>query len=379
MLSKTKIFVILNFLPSWMASLLMWGDDRTSSGFELAPYWFYRAQLAIQFVAILILFIPLKIRYRPSLFMLFLSLLVMAALYFSHPVIEAEFVLISGSILISIMAIFLSFAQPNATFETSDIKLLFYLFAGGFLLQIVLFLWFDHMPSHSSTGVFIRFNGITNDSLSSGFIISLFIPWAVSTRFPLLKVMVIVAEAFASGSMFAVVFVPLMIFGLLLYRKLYHLAMTVLGCTMAGVAYFYDIISSILELKIESILIHLRFFLNLSGLNYLQSKSSCSEEFCESLVESGLHLSPVYVIAFYALMLCFVLPLFRSDRLKGSSPLIRDTLRIYGAALIVGSFVHPVPLIPFAVPLFLILASLYEGEMPRSTRLAPHQTRFLAS
>jgi hypothetical protein len=340
----------------------MWGDDRTSSNFEAPPPWFYYFKFAIQISSILLLFFPFRLRRSPSLLGGFLAIMVIAALHFVRPILEAEQVLINSSIQVSVLAIFLAFAQPNAALRDSDIKLLFYLFLFGFILQIGLFLGFDRMPAHSITDIFVRFNGITNDSLAAGLIIPLLIPWAASGRYPELKILAVMAESIASGSLFSVIFVPLAIVGYLIYQKMYRpVAAALLSLVIAGY-YFYGLVEDIIEIKLTSILIHLRFFLNLSGAQYAQSTASCSEEFCESFIESGLNLSPTYMMLFYALLITFILRLWGRSRLVANSTVVYDSLRISGAALIVGSFVHPVPLIPFAVPLFLILSSLYLGE-----------------
>ena len=361
MFSKTKIFLFIYFLPPWFASLLRWGDDRTSTNFEAAPHWFYVAQWIILAALICFLFAPFSIRKRPSILAVFLSVVVVITLYFSKPIMGGEFLLISGSNLIAIIAVFLAVFEPNTRIKSSDIAFLFYLLTAGFIFQVFLYFSYDIIPSHSNEDVFVRFNGITNDSLSSSFIMPLFIPWAVRTRYSIAKTSLVIVEGFLMGSMFAVVFVPIMMFGYLIYRRLYRLAATMLLITLFGVAYFYDTLSRVLELKIASVLIHMRFFLNILGVDYLQTKSKCSEEFCESFLESGLNLSWAYVAAFYGIMLCFLVPAFMLRKANDGSDLIGESIVIFGAGLIVGSFVHPVPLIPYALPLFLITASVYVG------------------
>lgn len=363
MLSRTKLFLIGYFMPSWVASLMMWGDDRTSSSFAAAPPWFYYAKFVIQVLAILLLFLPLRLRHRPSLVGFAVAIGVVISAFFAKPLLEAEYILLNSSLQIAGIAVFLCFAQPSARLEASDLRMLFFLFLGGFLFQIVLFVGFGRMPSHSITDVFVRFNGITNDSLSAGLILPIFIPWVVRTRFSLAKTGAILTGSILTGSLYGALIVPVVTMGYALYCRLYRYAVILVVGLMAGIIYFYTLFASIIDLKFVSILTHLRFFLNLSGVQIQQPATSCAEEFCESFVESGLNLSPAYMLMVYALLLCFLVPTLRSAR--GVAPmgiLMRDTLRIYGATLIVASLVHPVPLIPFAIPLFLILTSLHLGD-----------------
>jgi hypothetical protein len=339
----------------------MWGDDRTSTGFEVAPTWFRYVKFFIQIMAILTLFFPLRLRRRPFLLSAFFAMAVGISLYFTKPLLEAEFILVNSSLQLSVLAFFLAFARPNATFEESDISMLFYLFLGGLTLQVIMFLGFGRLPSHSIESLFIRFNGITNDSLSAGFLLAIFIAWAVNSSFRRLKLLAVIGECFATGSLFSAIFVPVGVFFYLIYKKLYKLVFFVSVCLIAFGATFYAVFDEIIELKLVSILTHLRFFLNLSNTYVDQTMTSCSEEFCESFIESGLNLNPTYLVLFYGLMISFIFKIFRSPKPSGSST-VYDTLRIYGVALLVGSAVHPVPLIPFAIPLFLILTSLYLGE-----------------
>lgn len=358
MISKTKLFLIGYFLPSWIASLMMWGDDRTSADFAAAPPWFYYVKFLFQIGAILLLFIPLRLRQRPALLTIALAIGIIAALSLAKPLLEAEYLLINSSIQIAVLAIFLSFAEPKATIERSDIGMFYGLLLGGFALQITLFLGFGRLPSHSISDLIVRFNGITNDSLAAGMLLPLFIPWAAAGRYRIAKTVAVMAAAVSTGSLFSAVFVPVATVIYLLYRRLYRFAAIIIAIMAAGGVYFYSLFSAIIEIKFLSILTHLRFFLNLGGVQYEQPQTTCAEEFCESFIESGIYLSPVYLVLFYLFMFSFMFAILRSSR-QARSPLLFDTLLIHGAALIVGCFVHPVPIIPFAVPMFMIMTSLY--------------------
>ncbi len=373
--SRTKIFLFAYFFPAWLSALLMWGDDRTSSNFEPSPPWFYYVKYIIQIGAILFLFFPFKPRSRPLLIGAFIASSMLITLRIVEPILEAEFILVSSSIQICIIAIFLCFSSPNSKIEDTDFQFLFFMFLIGFTIQVSLYIGFGRVPAHSITNVFIRFNGITNDSLAAGLILPALIPWAVKSKYSELKVLIIMVEALASGSLFAVVFIPLTIIGYLAYNRLYRFAaIIVVSIGVVGIT-FYDFFFSIVEIKFASILSHLRFFLNLSGAQYDQSAKSCAEEFCESFIESGMYLSPIYLVLFYALLLSFLFQFVWRNRPTASSSVVQDTLNVFGASLFVASLVHPVPLIPFAVPLFLIFASLYKNEAPVSRMFAVRPER----
>tara|TARA_R110000787_G_scaffold72117_8_gene160675 strand:+ start:6002 stop:7216 length:1215 start_codon:yes stop_codon:yes gene_type:complete len=375
MLSKTKLFLVGYFLPAWISALMMWGDDRTSSSFSAAPYWFVYFKYSIQILAILLLFLPIKVRSRPSLLGAFLAIATALSLKFFEPILEAEFIIVNSSIQICVIALFLCFAQPSARLEKSDVGFLFSMFLVGFILQIALFLGFGREPSHTLTDVFVRFNGITNDSLATGLIIGALAPWAVKSRYAELKVMAIVGMAILSGSLFAVVFVPAAIIGYLIYNRLYRFAAFILAGIAAIVITFYDLFIEIAQIKVQSIIVHLRYFLNLGGLDYKQSTKGCSEEFCESFVELGLHLSPVYLLLFYGLLLYFLIQFVMRFRPTAGQQVPYDTLRVFGAAILVASLVHPVPLIPFAIPIFFVFSSLYRAGAAGSARVGPGRAR----
>lgn len=368
-MSKTKLFLVGYFLPAWISALMMWGDDRTSPSFVAAPSWFVYFKLGLQILSILVLFYPFRLRARPAFPGFFLAVATLAALAFVKPVLEADFIIVSSSIEICVLAIFLCFAQPAAKLEKSDISFLFYMFVIGFALQIGLFFGFGREPSHTLTDVFVRFNGITNDSLATGAIIGAFVPWAIKSRYAELKVMAIVGMAISSGSLFSAIIVPISLVAYLFYIGLYRFASVIVaGITVVGIV-FYDEFSRIVDIKTTSILTHLRFFLDLGGLELQQTTKNCSEEFCESFVELGLHLNPMYLLLFYGLIVAFLIQFVLQTRRSIGNYVMYDTLRVYGAVLLVASLVHPIPLIPFAIPLFFIFAALYRSEAARAVSL----------
>lgn len=364
-MSKTKLFMFGYFLPSWVSALMMWGDDRTSALFSPAPTWFSYFKFAIQIVSIIVLFVPFKQRARPLSSGVLLAVALMVSLVFARPTLEAESILISSSAQIAILAIFLCFAQPSATLKDSDLAFLFNLFLFGFALQFALYFGFNRLPSHSIEGVFVRFNGITNDSLSVGLLIPALLPWAIRGKMGELKLMILLIEAAASGSLFAMLFTALTSFGYLLYLKRYRFVVVIFLTMTAVVIYYFDLVTILLGIKLLSILTHLRFFLDLGGIQLDQPSASCAEEFCESFIEAAGQLNPLYLLLFFGLLLYFIVPLFGSKRRTLEPSTVLDSLRIFGVTLIAASFVHPIPLIPFAIPMFLIFTSLYTGKRMR--------------
>lgn len=242
-LSRTTLFLFGYFLPSWLSALLMWGDDRTSALFAPAPGWFVYVRLAIQISAILVLFMPLRMRPRPLAGGALLAATLILSLAFLHPSLEAEFILVSSSAQVGMLAIFLCLAQPAARLESSDIKFLYYMILFGFILQFVLYFAFNRLPSHSIEDVFLRFNGITNDSLSIALILPLLIPWAVQGENGKLKLLVVLGESMASGSLFAVVFTILATFCYLIYKKMYKFVAIVILLIISLTIYLYDLLS----------------------------------------------------------------------------------------------------------------------------------------
>jgi len=342
---------------------MMWGDERTSAGFEAAPAWFRIARWVFQIGAILILFMPLKLRLRPPPGALAVAGALVLSTCLAEPALEAESILLNSSMQIGILATFLLIAKPSTSFGQADLRLLFTFFVAGFLLQVAFYWGFSHMPSHSIPDVFIRFNGVTNDSLSTGLLLSLLVPWAVGTHQRLVKTSALITMSVLTGSLFSAIVVLTATLAYAIYRQLYAMtASLIMGLIIAG-AFFHAKVMTILELKLLSILTHLRFFLNIGVIDLGQPSAACSDEFCESFLEVGLHLSPIYTVLLYGLLLVFIVPLLRA---RGS--LASDSLRVFGLALLLATLVHPVPLIPFAVPLFLIFSTLH---LLGATRQAP--------
>ena len=362
---KTKIFTVFYFLPAWIASLMSWGEVRTSEGFETAPAWFHAAKLGVQIGAILILFLPLKLRSRPPLSAIAVAFSLVLSTLLAEPVLEGDFQVLRSSVQIGILSVFLLVSKPSATFTLNDLRFLFALFLTGFILQIALYFFLGRMPSHSMRDVFLRFNGITNDSLSTGILLVILVPWAVVSACQLMKVSALIAMSALTGGLFGFIMVLTSALGYSLWRQLYRFTATLMAILMITFIILHEKLFLLLEIKVLSILTHMRFFLNLSNLNFEQPTVSCSEEFCESFLEIALHLSPVFGLLVYGLLFIFIVRLLRTKR--GHNDIVCDSLVLFWIALFVASFVHPLPLIPFAIPLFLIFSILAASNLKRNT------------
>lgn len=353
----TKIFIAIYFLPAWIASLMSWGESRTSEGFETAPGWFQLAKLCVQIGAILILFLPLKLRARPSLGAILVAFALVFSTFFAEPTLEADFILLNSSIQIGLLSIFILVFKPSANITSKDLRFLFFLFLMGFFLQSALYFGYGHLPSHSINNVLIRFNGITNDSLSTGMLLALLVPWAVMSAHSLMAVLALLTMSALTGSLFSFVAVLSLALTYPVWRQRYRFTATLILILTVAFILLYDRISLIIEIKLLSILTHMKFYLNSSGLSAGQPDYSCSEEFCESFLELALHLSPVFAVLFYGFMYIFMARLFVNNR--ANNDIVGDSLFVFWMTLFISTFVHPLPLIPFAIPLFLIFCILY--------------------
>ena len=356
----TKIFILAYFLPAWFASLMSWGEQRTSEGFEAAPEWFQIAKFGVQISAILILFVPLKLRSRPSFSSIALTFAFLLSILLTDPVLEAEFILLSSSVQIGLLSLFLLFFKPSANFGSGDLRLLFLLFVIGFLLQTALYFGYDRLPSHSITNVLVRFNGVTNDSLSTGILLTLLVPWAVVSAHRLAAVVVLFTMSALTGSLFSIVAVLSAVLCYSIFRRLYIFVSTLILLLLILIFFLKERLIFLLDVKLLSVLTHMKVFLNFFSMDLNQPTHSCFEEFCESFLEVSWHLSPVYGVLFYGLMYAFNIRLF-SVRLP-ENDITRDSLFVFWLALIASTFVHPLPLIPFTIPLFLIFCFLYANR-----------------
>jgi hypothetical protein len=366
MINRTRLFLIGYLTPSIISSLFMWGDDRTSESFNSAPIWFPYFKIILQILSILVIFFPIVIRKNTSIILTILAFFLIAVTFLLNPILDAEFVLVDSTIVFAIFAIFVNHLLPKDFLIEKDIKFLFTFFAIGFTIQIGLYIFFGRLPSHTITGVLTRFNGLTNDSLATALILPLFIPWVVRSKYELLKCLSLIAMSILTGSLFAILFVPVMMIFYLFLKKHYKIFSITITIIVLSFFIFFDQISNLIGIKFLSIVTHLKYFFTIFGVDYYQSTKDCSEEFCESLIEAGIHLSYWYLFLVYAVLIFFVLRVRAIARSRKDLSIEADTLKIFGLGLIVATLVHPVPLIPFAIPFYLIFASQYIGNQSRS-------------
>jgi hypothetical protein len=254
----------------------------------------------------------------------------------------------------------LLFFKPSANFGSSDLRFLFFLFVIGFLLQIALYIGYDRLPSHSISSVLVRFNGVTNDSLSTGILLTLLVPWAVFSAHRLAAVVVLFTMSALTGSLFSIVAVLSAVLCYSVLRRLYIFVSTLIMLLLILIFFLWERLILLLDVKLFSILTHLKVFLNFFSLDLNQPTHSCSEEFCESFLEVSWHLSPVYGMLFYGLMYAFKIRLFSVRR--PDNDIARHSLFVFWLALMASTFVHPLPLIPFAIPLLLIFCILHANR-----------------
>ena len=355
-----SLYIIGFFFPAWVASLLLWGDDRTSYGFQQAPLWFNISKQVLQTACIIMLLKPLKFKKLSLDIDSILILSLIAASISSAPALEAEFILIQSSLKIAILLLFLTYIKTSAKWNPGDINLIFNLFTFGFIFQIALYILIGHLPAHSIPGLLIRFNGVTNDGLSTSLILPMFIPLVVRSKKRNLKLFLLFAMAVLTGSSFAIIAVPLLTLAYLAHNREFKLIGRIsIVSTILVIIYFSEIIS-LLEIKSYSILTHLRFFLNIFKLDYGQPLTDCAEAFCESFFELGFYMNPIYAVLVY---IVYMRPLYFLIRYRPNEDSVaHDSVIFLGISLLIATLVHPVPLIPFASQLFFITAAILQNS-----------------
>ena len=152
----------------------------------------------------------------------------MLSILLTDPVLEADYILLSSSVQIGLLSLFLLFFKPSANFGSGDLRFLFLLFVIGFLLQTALYFGYDRLPSHSITNVLVRFNGVTNDSLSTGILLTLLVPWAVVSAHRLAAVVVLFTMSVLTGSLFSIVAVLSAVLCYSIFRRLYIFVSTLI-------------------------------------------------------------------------------------------------------------------------------------------------------
>jgi len=222
-----------------------------------------------------------------------------------------------------------------------------------------MFYLFGIVPSHSIDGVSqLRFNGVTNDSLATALILPAFVPAVIEHRARIVFGVILIVCSILTGSTFAAVFVPTLLVIYAFYRRSYKTGFFLVS--LAGIlsTFFLNTIIEMFAYKYYSIITHLRFFLNIFKLDFEQPTGACSEEFCESFLEASLHLSALLALVFYVALGFTLLRLGRIAS-KDREQTVAHTVLCLGLSLFIASFVHPVPLIPFALMFFIVSVFVY--------------------
>src|SRR5438105_429642 len=355
-----RVAVSAAFLPTIIAYVNMWGDPRTSAGYEFAPMWFNLAKNAWFLILFCVLIFPLRFRITKSATTaIFLALVSFALLLFTNPVLEGEQILVRSLFYACALVLLLSVIKSSLTYDRDLPLFVFHLFWLGFVVQILMLYLFGIVPSHSIDDIgWVRFNGVTNDSLATALILPAFIPSVIEHRARIVFGMILIMCGILTGSTFAAVLVPTMLVIYAFYRRFYRTGFLLVSLIGILLTLFLNTIVEMFADKYYSIITHLRFFLNVFDFDLAQPSGTCSEEFCESFLEASLHLSVAIALLFY---LALGFTLLRLARLASKDPEkpLGHTILFLGLSLFIASFVHPVPLIPFALMFFIISVSVY--------------------
>jgi hypothetical protein len=235
---------------------------------------------------------------------------------------------------------------------------LFCLFLAGFLMQKVAATYFGIFPSHTfilaPAEYGFRYNGVTNDSLSTAILLPAFIPLVMSSRYWVVLLLTLFVCGVATGSSFGVLILLITLFAYLLYRSQYKLALYMAIVGLIAVPFAIDYVMLSFQHKIASGIVHLKFFFNLMGVNLGQSASSdCSQKFCESFIESMLSISWLVLLGFYTLLIGALFYLNGQVKRHLDNKFEISVLCL-GFSILIASLVHPVSIIPFAMTLFIL-------------------------
>ena len=358
-----RVLMVGLFLPTILSHLLQWGDPLTSHGFDYAPNWFRYLQLMWQCAIAAMLLAPFRLIMPSvrSVSLLSLVLFAGALLLLANPVSSAEKVLVYSMLLNVGLFGFLVHVRPEGKASDDDVRFLLHLFLVGFALQVLAYLAFNITPSHSQPEFpFPRFNGLTNDSLATALLLPALVPAAVTHRYSSVMCGLLLGCGFLTGSLFAIIFIPIVLLRYLVVRGNQKAVLLILVAVGVVVLLNLSSLVQLFEYKSYSVLTHLRFYIELIGWDLAQPTKDCSTDFCESLIESSLHLSSSFTLLYYAGLIWFVIKALRVAR--NADVVCRDAVCILGLTLLTASFVHPIPLIPFACTFFILMASRIEAR-----------------
>lgn len=358
-IASTNFVLILCFLPTIFASILGYGDARTSIGFIDPPLIFSILKHAIYLSIFMFLLFPLRIRLRfDSLSIFLLCVLCLAILFVESAFAEGlQFLTIRTLMYNFALVGLLLFVKSGRKYSLYNIWFLLCLFFAGFLLQKIAATYFGLLPSHTfilASGEYgFRYNGVTNDSLSTAILLPTFIPLIMSSRYRFLLLLALLVCGVATGSSFGALIVVITLFAYLLYTAQYKLALYMVIVGLIATPFAIDYVMLSWQHKLASGIVHLKFFFNLIGVDVGQSVGGdCSQNFCESFIESLLSISWLVLLGFYTLLIGSMFYLNKQVKKNPDNKFDISALCL-GFSVLVASLVHPVSIIPFAMTGFI--------------------------
>ena len=360
---RLKVLFLLWLLPCICEYIFGWSNPNSSPGYSYAPLWFSYIKTLTQCLLLVVFLYPfrIKITNRNILICFFLVACFLDLLIYkythdsfqSYAVYKANEVnlLVIKSIFIFIAFVFLvSFFNAKVFLQESSIKFIFNIFFVGFIVQIFIFYFLDISPSHSQNFFLLpRFNGVTNDSLATGLILPLFIPFLLSKKNKILYSLILILLSILTGSLSSLFITLLILFAYLVYKKLFSVIFFCVFALVVFGVFFYEEIMYVLYYKFDSILVHLDYFIML----YSNKRTDCEEVFCESFFAWSQYISGVTFLSFYACLGYMIKKLFDFDRDRTNQVTLHSFLCL-GFSILLGSFFHPVINIPFSINLFFI-------------------------
>lgn len=364
-ISKNAAILLLVFLPTIIAYFFGYGDPRTSINFVTAPIVYNIFKYIVYLSALLYLVFPLQLRLmRSDLLVVVLTLICFVFLLNIPSSSEGNNIIVRSLLKNLLLISILILIRSSRNFTNSNIKFLFYFFIVGFIVQNIGATVFGIFPSHtflSESGYVFRYNGITNDSLSTAILLPAFVPLAFNHRYNWIFVPALMICGLATGSAFGAIIVPLTLFIYAIYIKRYKFSCFLLLIIFIGIWLAFDQIILRYQYKMISAVVHLKYFLNLLGIDYGQAAADCSVEFCESFIESMMYLSPVVLVIFYVLILGSIIQIIKLAK-KSLDVIFEDSVLCLGFSIVMASFVHPVPIIPYVLVIYIFSVFLVKWK-----------------
>ncbi len=351
---RLRALFLLYLLPTICEIFFRWSNPFTSPGYSFAPHWFSWLKILAQCLLLVFFLYPFrtKITTRNILiwFCLIAYFLVLILYKYSNDLIDPN------SVAIKSLFVFIGFVAVLTALKTeyilleSTIKFIFNIFFMGFVIQIFVYYFFGINPSHSADFfLFPRFNAVTNDSLATGIIIPLFIPLLINKKNRIFQMLILILMSIATGSFSSLFITLFLLFAYLAYKKLFSLIVFNVFALAASGVIFYEEITYILSYKIDSILIHLDYFIKL----FSGDQINCKEIFCESFFAWSISISWITTLLFY-----FSLGYMIKKLIDFSQPpthkVVAHSVLCLGFSILISSLFHPVIIIPFAINLFFI-------------------------